>query len=160
MSMIYLQCTSDGIESNLNEEILAPVPLDDDIRWLRLYHPQTFIPLKIHKFKYYTKTNAQIHKYKSLYTYLNEEILAPISVDDDIRWLRLYHWHSYHITSTQIQIQHKYKCSNIQIYKYKSLFTNLNEGSLAPVSLDDDIRWLRLYHQVTLWLLSRYSATK
>ena len=48
-----------------------------------------------------TNTNAQIHKYKPLYTNLNEEILAPISVDDDIRWLRLYHrvtLRLYHIT--------------------------------------------------------------
>ena len=49
----------------------------------------------------YTNTNAQTHIYKSLYTNLNEEILAPISFDDDIRWLRLYHrvtLRLYHIT--------------------------------------------------------------
>ena len=54
-------------------------------------------------------------------------------------------------TNTNAQIR-KYNCSNTQIQILKYTNTNLNEEILAPVSVDDDIRLLRLYHRLTLRL--------
>ena len=91
-AMHTVHCTSAGIESNLNEEILAPVSVDDDIKWLGLYFQVTLRLYHIQKHKDKC-SNAQIHKYKhkseykSKYTHLNEEILAPVSLDDDIKWM-------------------------------------------------------------------------
>ena len=62
-----VQSTPAGIESNLNEKILASVSLDDDIKWLQLYYQHTLTLLSHYK---YTNTNAQKHKYK----YLNTQI--------------------------------------------------------------------------------------
>ena len=90
MCTCYVHCTPVGIESNLNEEILAPVSVDDDIKWLGLYFQVTLRLYHIQKHKDKC-SNAQIHKYKhkseykSKYTHLNEEILAPVPLDDDIR---------------------------------------------------------------------------
>ena len=54
-------------------------------------------------------------------------------------------------TNTNAQIN-KYKWSDTQIQLAKYTNTNLNEEILAPVSVDDDIRLLGLYHRLTLRL--------
>ena len=107
---MYVHRTPVGIESNLNEEILAPVSVDDDIKWLGLYFQVTLrlYHTQIHKCKC-SNTRIQIRIQAQS---LNEEILALVLLDDDIKWLRLYFQASLRLYHIQV---HKDKYTNTKL---------------------------------------------